>query len=297
MASRTSRSVVVLSLVVLLSVVGHADVFFGVSEGANACTGCPTASNAIAFTPGLISYTQNPLNQTYSDAYSQLTGLAQGTVSMGYITGYAGAGSTVNDPYFPSGIDMGIGTGSNFEGVWQDVITVMGQPGQQIGDPADLQLTLMLHALIGPSNLGAGCFFTNPIAYANGEAMFNGMSLSADSCSSPTSQVVQEILQVSVGARIALTGSLSIAAAAKGLNQEGESKASFDANSTTLSFVDSLTPGVFVVSDSGHDYSSPQSPTAVPEPSSLFLLSTGVSALAGVIRRKRPNSSPGLRRG
>ena len=94
---------------------------------------------------------------------------------------------------------------------------------------------------------------------------------------------------MSVGDRIGLAGSLSIAAAAKGLNQEGLSKASFDANSTSLSFVDSLTPGVFVVSDSGHDYSTPNVPPAVPEPSSLLLLGTGISALAGVMRRKRPS--------
>jgi hypothetical protein len=53
-----------------------------------------------------------------------------------------------------------------------------------------------------------------------------------------------------------------------------------DFSRTAYYYADALTPGVFLTSDSGHDYSRP-AVEAVPAPGSLALAGTGVLVLLG----------------
>ena len=59
-------------------------------------------------------------------------------------------------------------------------------------------------------------------------------------------------------------------ATATTLSRDSVTHASSDFENTALTYIDSITPGVELISASGHDYSTPASVPTVPEPSSLF---------------------------
>ena len=69
---------------------------------------------------------------------------------------------------------------------------------------------------------------------------------------------------------------------------------------TMYTYIDVLTPGVSLLTSSGHDYSSPVSGgggngtgngNTVPEPASLYLLGIGVAGL-GITRRRKQSVNP-----
>jgi len=82
-----------------------------------------------------------------------------------------------------------------------------------------------------------------------------------------------------VGATISLRGTLSVQASYRG-GPDGGSLTS-DFYHTAHYYADSLTEGVFLTSDSGHDYSSPGALQAVPEPGSFTLAAMGVLGCFG----------------
>jgi hypothetical protein len=80
-----------------------------------------------------------------------------------------------------------------------------------------------------------------------------------------------------------------------------------DYSNTAHYYADPVTPGVYLTSDSGHDYSSPGASPAVPEPASLSLAGLGLLSLfgygwrhrrrGGALRRHAPDPAPAVRIG
>lgn len=96
--------------------------------------------------------------------------------------------------------------------------------------------------------------------------------------------------QAPVGSTIPIN--LSIGATAQEWVKQGDGyyhETHIDASNTIHVFADALTPGVSLVAESGHDYST----NAVPEPASIALAAFGLGTLAASRSLRPPHNVPG----
>jgi hypothetical protein len=210
-----------------------------------------------------------------------------GTVQFGLISGGLSAQGSESSSAEPVGIPLNATfAGASFDGVWQDSLTVTSLT-LAAGTPVQLAFTLGVDATLncgGPS--------AEASALGAFQAGSNQIILSSTTCNSVFQKSDVMIVNTAVGSDLQVEGQLVLSANAEGYNQESSS-AGVDPPSSNF-FVDSLTPGASYITGSGNTYFSP---TSVPEPGTVTLLSSGLLALAGVtlfrnrIRRSPPNSS------
>lgn len=175
------------------------------------------------------------------------------------------------------------GASAQFSGEWNDEVTVSSSTLAR-GTPVSVLFTLIS---AGSVSCGAG----QADAEVNTSLDFFGQSLAynviAGSGGSPCSagaisfnSVQTEEWGTTVGSTFSVIGTANLDAVAVG----GPVAHADPPDATT--YIDPLTAGVTLVSDSGHSYSTP-SIAATPEPSALVLLGTGLVSL-GLLRRMLP---------
>lgn len=169
--------------------------------------------------------------------------------------------------------------------------TDFGIVGGTTGVPVDILVTLTLTGSMHVSNcdspqfpdpftaIGTGAASVSAQVNVNGSGGTGG---SINGCSGGQSAPTFALTLLG-GSNISYTHVVSAFASAS----NGNATASANAMNTSLLFFDVLTPGVSIVWNSGHDYSSAPV-SAVPEPSSLLFLGTGLAGLATRrLRRKK----------
>lgn len=175
---------------------------------------------------------------------------------------------------------------------WVDTFTVTSST-LPISTPVTLALTIQLDSsVLNPT----GTVYTNAGAalklhYTN--SSFDSVILNTDTYAYQPKMTVSTMMYAAVGDSFMLEGLLDVRAQAlayawqdpTGSFPAGTSvpsvEAYADASNTAGFYVDSLTAGASVQSESGHNYA-----TAVPEPSTFSLLGVGLVAL-GLIRLRR----------
>ena len=153
-----------------------------------------------------------------------------------------------------------------------------------VGTPVDLTVTLSFAQTVTLSEsasmyLGGGYFATYAANASNGDSVY----LTANGQDDVNATGSSAILHTFVGQYINLTESMSGGASATyidGVVRNGHADASHSAHF----YVDSLTGGVDLSADSGHDYATSASP--VPEPSPTALLLAGAGLIGWISRRR-----------
>ena len=106
----------------------------------------------------------------------------------------------------------------------------------------------------------------------------------------PPSQEFEQIVTGVVGGSYSVFGTLEVFASVSGAFDSDRQFARMDASNSSLTFLDVLTPGVSLVSESGYSY---QEAAAIPEPGSALLTLCGAIGLGAVrIRKMRRSYSP-----
>ena len=153
-----------------------------------------------------------------------------------------------------------------------------------VGTPVDLTVTLSFAQIVTLSEaasmyLGGGYFATYAANAGNGASVY----LTANGQDDVNATGSSAILHTFVGQYINLSESMSGGVSATyidGVVRDGHADASHSAHF----YVDSITPGVSLSADSGHDYLS--SAASVPEPSSTALLLAGAGLIGWITRRR-----------
>jgi hypothetical protein len=153
-----------------------------------------------------------------------------------------------------------------------------------VGTPVDLAVTLSFAQIVTLSEqaslyLGGGYFSTYAANASNGTSVY----LTANGQDNVNATGSSAILHTFVGQYINLAESMSGGVGATyidGVVRDGHADASHSAHF----YVDSMTSGVILSADSGHDYAS--SVSSVPEPSSTALMLAGAGLLGWVARRR-----------
>ena len=153
-----------------------------------------------------------------------------------------------------------------------------------LGTAVDLTVTLSFAQIVSLSEpaslyLAGGYFATYQANAGNGTSVY----LTANGQDNMNATGSSAILHTFVGQYINLAESMSGGVRATyidGVVRSGHADASHSAHF----YVDSLTDGVTLSADSGHDYAS--SVTTVPEPSSTALMIAGAGLIGWVVRRR-----------
>lgn len=152
------------------------------------------------------------------------------------------------------------------------------------GTPVDLLLTLSFAQIVTLSEaaslyLGGGYYATYAANAGNGTSAY----LTANGIDNVNATGASAVLHTFVGQYINLAESMSGGVGAvyiDGVERSGHA----DATHSAHFFVDSLTDGVSLSADSGHDYAT--SVSSVPEPSSVALMLAGAGLIGWVVRRR-----------
>jgi hypothetical protein len=100
------------------------------------------------------------------------------------------------------------------------------------------------------------------------------------------SDTLSMTLDLSAGAQLSWFAELDAAASVQADNVTPNVTSISDASHSMHIYLTPLTAGASYISDSGFDYSRPDTPSPTPEPSSLLMLGTGVLVLASKIRAR-----------
>lgn len=230
----------------------------------------------------------------HSDAFSVpfLRPAVAGTVGFGDLSAVA----TTESGSSSGGYVIGTDISSKLTLEWNDQLTAHGT-----GDSgrAVLQFTLVLHDVIGGAPLSSlPCEASNGAAncgYAESQFFASGPSGSLrDDIGGEHTSSMSFIGTYDTETAFGITGRLIVGAtgctgmtfAAVAICHDGskpsDSSTFSNACNTASFYVQSLTPGIWFSSSSGHDYTAP-----VPEPASVELLLAGLLGLGGAVRGRR----------
>jgi len=262
------------------SVQAHADLLYGVvSSGGITSSGSefPTQNWNVGPLPlAVTSYTSPVLSGSAS--CGQCTGTATGSATAwassdgGSLHGYVTASQSGICQNCVGGF---VQDGGSFSIQWTDTIYVSGLPS---GTPVDLMLTDSLHS--SESFSAAGVVYGPGVSQLESVLVLGGQELDLfDNQGAANGLVTQSVMVETVsGATLQLTGTLDGSVSAAGV-----ASATVDASDTANSYITVLTPGASYTTASGISYPSP---SAVPEPKSLWLMVTAFSGIWVGTRRR-----------
>jgi hypothetical protein len=195
---------------------------------------------------------------------------ARTTASLGHLSGLARVTSpliTPSDRY----------TSAITSAQFSDSVTILSG-----GQTVLLQFTLDLDAdLFANDVLRTGAEGTASFQATHSGGVLTGSAILRRDARGLNTGNRQFSFTVQDGWKVDLQGSLQLSAAIDAGRNGLIAEADFE--NTARFFIDSQTPGVTFVSDSGHDYSS----AAVPEPGATVLLTAGILPLKSLRRRAR----------
>jgi hypothetical protein len=209
----------------------------------------------------------------FGDFGSHGFGTIQGNAGYGNLHAQGSGSSWVNDT-----------TGTNLTTSFFDTVTI-GSATLAFGTPVSVRFTASLHDTLMSTNPDpAPCNVTTGANCASASALFTapGGSLTITDVlgtPSPTGPTGTFLALLQVGQTFQINGSLTIATATcshnEGCRTNDPSFTQADASNTALFNMDSLTPDVFLTTNSGTDYATNAS--AVPEPSLRWVLVIAIS--------------------
>jgi hypothetical protein len=223
---------------------------------------------------------------------NEIAASAAYNIASGQLTGQAGYGDLTGDAQASMGLlrpDAGFGgaaAGSTLNLTWYDRMTVFGPAGYT--GPIALRVSILLNDSISDGNSLCG---TSLSCGGKVQAKFDDWLSVGDSTGS-NSQLVSTVLTYSSGQSVDLGGFLTIQASACGgftpadfpVCAPGTDNPFTDSNAIAQFFIDPLTPGATIVTDTGTDYQTP-STSPVPEPGPAALLTVGGVWLVYLRRR------------
>ncbi len=213
---------------------------------------------------------------------SSASGWAEGGAGVIRMDALVHVVNAANFGYQPQGNFIQSGGQNNSVGLTEQLI--VNSATLPAGTPVDLLFTLSFAQTVTLSQaasmyLGGGyyaAFAANPQYGVAVNLVANGV----DDVNATGSSVVMHTL---VGGYINVTESMSGGVGATYFDST-ERSGEADASHSAHFYVDALTAGVSIGSESGHDYSTASS---VPEPGAAALFMSGLACLGGLVRRRR----------
>ncbi len=245
----------------------------------NVASGSPVTQNYSTTTAADLT-TTHTLNTTSTSYGSNANGWAEGGAGVIRMDGTVHVEAAVG--YVPQGYFLQEAQQNSGVGITDQIH--VNSTTLAAGTPVDLTVTLSFAQIVALSEptslyLAGGYFATYAANAGNGTSVY----LTANGQDNVNATGSSAVLHTFVGQYINLAESMSGGVRATyidGVVRSGHADASHSAHF----YVDSLTSGVTLSADSGHDYTA--SVSSVPEPSSTALMLAGVGLIGWVVRRR-----------
>jgi hypothetical protein len=218
-------------------------------------------------------------SMTYDSGQLATIALSNTLSALGPIPAFAGG--SVNQGAVHGLAQSGVGSGgqANFAGFWNDAITVGGLPA---GTPVSIRITDSMHSFVSAVQQGSSASAVSQL-----EIFFGGNNYFLDLSNTTTNlqngfQTASMTIQCSSGPLSCFSFNEELALRTASFGVAGQATA--DAQNTNIVFIDILTPGATISSQSGVAYAST---SAVPEPATAVPVLTAIAALLFFKRGKR----------